>query len=315
MSRTRHFDPSGRRVAVLHGGQSNERPVSIRTGEAVLRALADRPCTVIPLDFGPDSTRELIDARPDVVFIALHGGLGENGAVQGLLECMGVPYTGSGVLASALAMDKIRSKRIFEACGVPTPDWWIARPDDPPPENGWPWVVKPSREGSSVGVRIVDDARDWAAALREGTSGDGELLVERCITGRELSVVLLDGEVLGTVEIRPAEGVYDFEAKYVRQDTEYLCPAPISGAEASAVERAAQQAWNALGCRGVGRVDVMLGEGPDEPRPWVLEANTVPGLTETSIVPRVAAHRGWSFADLVWTMLGSATRDGEGGEA
>lgn len=308
-------DPTGARVAVLYGGLTAERSVSLKTGRAVLEALADRPCSPVGIDFGRDGVARLCEARPDVVFIALHGGVGEGGAVQGLLECLGVPYTGSGVLASALAMDKVQSKRVFAAAEVPTPAWWVASPGEPAPASGYPWVVKPSLEGSSVGVAWVDEPGDWSRALEVCAAGAGSVLVERAIRGRELTVALMDDRVLGSVEVRPVEGFFDFAAKYERADTGFLCPAPLAPAEQEAVEAAALSAWRALGCRGVGRVDVMMESEEGLVRPWVLEANTIPGLTATSLVPRVAALQGWTFGELVWRMLAAARTDAPpGGE-
>lgn len=297
------------KVALLYGGVGSEREISLRTGAAFERSLERIGCEFKAFDFDANTVAGLLAYQPDVALIAMHGGLGEGGPLQGLLECIGVPYTSSGVLASSLAMDKGRTKDVLRSRGVPTPDWTLLydRSAALPAELSFPLVVKPPLEGSSVGVELVDDEPGLRRGLDEVFKLSDCALVEARVVGRELSVGVMDGELLGIVEIRPAEGRYDYEAKYQRADTSYLVPAPLQGATEQAVARCALAAWEAVGCRGVGRVDVMLDH---EERPWVLELNTVPGMTESSLVPKMAAARGWSFDELVVRMLRAAHVEG-----
>lgn len=298
-------DWTNKRVVVAYGGESSEREVSIRTGAAFERALVELGIAPIMIDLVRSRVPDLFAARPDVVLIAMHGLDGEDGRLQGMLELLGVPYTGSGVAASSLAMDKVRSKCVFEAFGVPTPAWTIASDGDSVPSVPVPFVVKPALEGSSVGVSIVRTADDWPAAWSKASACRGDVLVEAFVAGRELTVGLFDGEPLGVIEIVAAQEFYDYEAKYLRGDTRYATPTLAPEVE-SAVLDAALRAYRALGCRGVARVDVMLDEREG---PWVLEANTVPGMTETSLVPKLAAARGVPFAEFVRRMLDAATTD------
>jgi D-alanine-D-alanine ligase len=291
-------------VAVLMGGPGNEREVSLRTGAgcaAALRALGYR---VREIDLTDDAIRDLVLNRPDMVFVALHGTPGEDGTVQGMLELLQIPYTGSGVLASALGMDKVRSKRLFESVGVPTPKWTVANSS----MSRAPWlpcVVKPSLEGSSVGVSLVREEVEWAPALQRCLAGRGLPLVEEMIEGEELTVGLLNGELLGVVRIVANATFYDYDAKYQRNDTRYEVPARLNEAVQAEVVLAAQKAYSALGCRGVARVDVMLRGGT----PWVLEVNTIPGMTATSLVPKMAAARGMQFPELCERILQTASTD------
>jgi D-alanine-D-alanine ligase len=291
-------------VAVLMGGPSQEREVSLRTGAGCAAALRQVGYQVREIDLSDDAIRDLVLNRPQVVFVALHGTPGEDGTVQGLLELLGIPYTGSGVLASAVGMDKVRSKRMFEAVGVPTPRWTVASAS----MVSAPWlpcVVKPSLEGSSVGVSLVRSESEWLAAVTRCRTGRGQPLVEELIEGDELTVGLLDGELLGVVRIVANATFYDYEAKYQRNDTQYEVPARLDDALQADVVRVAQEAYRALGCRGVARVDVMLrGRAP-----YVLEVNTIPGMTATSLVPKMAAARGMAFPELCERILQAASTD------
>jgi D-alanine-D-alanine ligase len=297
-----------RNVVVVYGGESSEREISLRTGAALADALRERGVDARLLDLRRGRLGDLAALKPDVVLIALHGNLGEDGALQGVLEWMDVPYTGSGVLASALAMDKLRTKEVLAARGVPTPRWTVAAPsaEEPTREIGLPCVVKPSLEGSSVGVSIVRDAAGWRDAIRRCAGTRGDLLVEELIVGRELTVAIRDGQTMGVIEVMPAETFYDYEAKYQRNDTRYVFPAALSPAVQKQVESVAERAYSAVGCRGVARVDVMLSQ--DE-SPFVLEVNTIPGMTATSLVPKVAAGIGIAFPDFAVSMLDAATTD------
>ncbi len=296
-------------IAVIMGGPDAERPVSLKTGAAFVEALEARGLRVRALDLSYDALAELVRNPPDVALLAMHGPTGEGGPLQGFLDLLGVPYTGSGVLASALAMDKIQSKRVFASQGVSTPAWAVrgVGDDSLPSEIAFPCVVKPPSDGSSVGVSIVRSVDEYLPALRSAREGTGEALIEAFVDGRELSVGISDGVLMGIVEIAPADGFYDFAAKYERGDTRYLIPAPLEAPVADQIEALAIQAYSALGCRGVARVDVMLAE-----RPWVLEVNTIPGMTAASLVPKLAAAGGLEFGDFVVSLLERAAFDGVG---
>lgn len=319
------------KTAVLMGGISAEREVSLNTGRGVLRALSERGHDVVAIEWreGEDLVAALRREKIDRVWIALHGTLGEDGCVQGLLECLRIPYTGSGVTASALAMNKVLSKQLFEAHGIPTPDWEIAAggggDDDPERareraeatarELGLPVVVKPACEGSTVGITIVREPRQVEEAVLLAAQFHGPTLLERFIPGRELSVGILDGELLGTVEIGVGaksgaggggDGFYDYDAKYLRSDNDYRVPAPIPPAVDAIVQRHAVDAYRALGCRGHARVDIRL-DPHDEP--FVLEVNTLPGMTQTSLLPKVAAHAGLDYGALCERILEGARID------
>ncbi|MFH0899620.1 MAG: D-alanine--D-alanine ligase [Pseudomonadota bacterium] len=295
-----------KRVAVLMGGLSGEREVSLHTGEGAHRALVERDYQATMVDWteGSDLRDALRGCAPDAVWIALHGAYGEDGCVQGFLECLRIPYTGSGVTASALAMDKVLSKRIFDEQGVPTPPWkTLSAGADPytlAGTLGYPLVVKPSREGSTLGLAIPKSQEELAEAAEQAGKYHGEVLFERFVAGREVSVGILEGRVLGTVEIRPKSGVYDYEAKYLRNDTEYLVPAPLSPTVDHAVRAAALRAYQALGCWSHARVDVRIDSRDGV---WVLEVNTLPGMTGTSLLPKIAKHAGVDYPELVERIL------------
>jgi len=290
-------------ITVLRGGPSAEREVSLRSGDAVaraLRSLGHRVDEVDPLPGDP-----AIPAGTDVVFLALHGTYGEDGTVQSELEELGVPYTGCGVRASLFAFDKILTKRRCLRAGIPTArferfiDAGAAWPD------GWqpPVVLKPARQGSSVGLRFVDRVEDFPAALAFSLSHGGEVLMEERIVGRETTVGILDGSALPVVEVRPRSGTYDYANKYTAGRTEYFCPAEFPAEVTQAVQAAALGAFHAIGGRDYARVDVMV--RPDG-SPVVLEVNTLPGMTETSLLPKAAAAAGIGFPELCGRMVRSA---------
>jgi D-alanine-D-alanine ligase len=290
------------------GGLSSEREVSLESGAGVVEALMERGYDTVAIDWqeGMWLPNELEENDIEVVWNALHGTFGEDGAVQGLLACLGLPYTGSGILASALAMDKVASKRIFESNGVPTPRWRIVPPEASVvfvEDFALPLVVKPSLEGSSVGVSIVREQPALAEALELARGHRGPTLVESYVSGAEVCVGILDDEVLGTIEIRPASGFYDYDAKYKRDDTQYLMPAPLPGPTVQRIEVAALAAHRALGCSGYSRVDLRVDESG---APFLLEVNTLPGMTSHSLIPKIAAHRGISYADLCERILSLA---------
>jgi D-alanine-D-alanine ligase len=292
------------KIGVLMGGLSAEREVSLNTGKGVLAALLEKGHDAVGIDWTPEL--DLVASLRGVgkVWLALHGTYGEDGCVQGLLEILKIPYTGSGVLASALAMDKVLSKEVFLRRGVPTPEYTVLGPEADPVAVtrpfGFPVVVKPSREGSTVGVTIVKGPGELAAAVELSRRCHGETMVEHFVPGRELSVGVLDGEVLGTVEIRTNAAFYDYEAKYKTATNEYLVPAPVPAGVDQSINAAALSAYRALGCTGHARVDVRL---DPQDRPWVLEVNTLPGMTGTSLLPKIAKHRGMDYAALVDRIL------------
>jgi len=284
-------------VAVLLGGWSAERDVSLVSGKAVARALGNRGFKVTEIDVDRDVAEQLAALQPDVVFNALHGRWGEDGTIQGMLEILGLPYTHSGVLASAAAMNKPLAKRLFDSVGIPTAEGVVVSreqllTEEPLPR---PFVVKPLNEGSSVGVRIIetnDDRIDdpaWPLA--------DELLVERYIPGREIQVAVLGDQALGAIEIRPKTGFYDYNAKYTEGLAEHLMPAPLPREAYARVLDYALRAHQVLGCRGVTRTDFRYDAASDGF--FILETNTQPGMTPLSLVPEIAAHAGMSFEDLV----------------
>jgi D-alanine-D-alanine ligase len=319
------------KVAVLMGGWSSEREISLRTGRGMAQAVralgheaisvdaangrllpagdeerAPLPGTALVAAGTGEVLRSPSLAEADVVLIALHGGAGENGTLQALLELTGKPYTGSGVMASAVAMNKAVSKRLFEQAGIPTPAWTLVRAGaDAAAVNadelgGYPLVVKPNEEGSSVGLTIVESADAMPAALKLAAEFGHETLVERFIDGRELTVALLGDEVLPIVEIRPRSGLYDYESKYTAGKSEYFCPADLPESIARQVGEFALSAAQVMDCRGVCRVDFRLGA---DDVPYCLEVNTIPGMTPTSLVPMAAKARGLSYEQVVQRMI------------
>ena len=301
-----------RRVGVVMGGTSGEREVSLRSGAAVAAALADRGHDVVKivLGAGVDPAQALVRARVDAAFLALHGRHGEDGCVQGLCELYGVPYTGSGVLASAVAMDKVKSKELFRLNNIPTPPYYVVRGEAGLADLeelhggfGLPVVVKPRGEGSSLGVAKATTSSELDRAVRAALAHDDVVIVERFVTGREVHVAVLDGRVLGAIEVAPRRGLYDYEAKYTPGMTEYFLPARLPASRLSGVLTLAERAAQALGCTGAVRVDLLATEGQNE---YVLEVNTLPGMTETSLLPKIAAAAGYDFGALCEAILDGA---------
>ena len=294
------------RVAVLMGGTSAERGVSLDSGRNVLDALRSRGIAAQAVDGIPALVEALVARRFDRVFNILHGnkGGGEDGVLQGLCEALSVPVTGSGVLGSALAMDKIRTKQVWLALGLPTPRYVRLRKGDDVSAAaralGLPVIVKPSSEGSSVGVSRVFDDAGLAAAVELAARYPGELLMEQLIVGGEYTVGILGDLALPTIRIVPAGEYYDYHAKYLAEDTQYLCPGLDDGAAEQAMRALALQAFRAAGCTGWGRVDVMRDR---EGNNFLLEVNTAPGMTSHSLVPKAARQLGLSFEDLCWRVL------------
>ncbi len=316
-------------LVVLMGGTSAEREISLRTGAGIAHALRERGHAVTAIDTadgsvllpGTESGRPLPEGsalatrqeasilraagleRADLVFLALHGGAGEDGTVQALLDLAGVTYTGSGMLASAMAMDKAVSKRLFEHAGIPTPAWRLYRrregrvpsEDDALAVGGFPVILKPNDEGSTFGLSVVESAAGLAAAYDEALRYSNDVLLEAFIPGRELTVAVLGEQVLPVVEIRPKSGLYDYESKYTKGMSDYFCPADLSPEKTREVQDLSLRACHVLDTAGVARVDFRL--APDG-TPYCLEVNTIPGMTATSLVPMAAKAAGMSFPDL-----------------
>jgi D-alanine-D-alanine ligase len=299
------------RIGVLMGGTSAEREVSLRSGEAVAAALEERGHDVARVVLGPasDTLAAIDSAHMDVAFLALHGRFGEDGCIQGLLEILGIPYTGSGVLASALAMDKVKAKELFRLHNVPTPPYYeLSRNDGADIEEmhgsfGFPVIVKPRREGSSVGVSRASSLGELAVCVEEAFAHDDSVLVERFIRAREIHVGILDGRVLGAIEVVPQSGVYDYAAKYTPGMTEYHCPARLPATRCKGVLNLGERAASCLGVEGAARVDLLVTEGQNE---YVLEVNTLPGMTPTSLLPKIAQSAGFGFADLCEAIVARA---------
>jgi D-alanine-D-alanine ligase len=294
------------KVAVLYGGRSAEREVSLKSGAAVLAAL--RRCGVDAQGFDPavQDLHTLLDEGYQHVFIALHGRYGEDGTVQGALELMGIPYTGSGVLASALAMDKWRTKLVWQAAGLPVPEYEMLTAASDfgavAARLGLPLFVKPANEGSSVGITKVKQAGELRAAYEEAAKYDKLVIAEAFIGGGEYTVALLGGQALPVIKIEPANEFYDYEAKYLRDDTLYLCPCGLSPEKEQEMQHFAQQAFALVGGEGWGRVDFLMDAAG---KPYLLEINTSPGMTDHSLVPMAARQAGMSFEQLVLRILES----------
>jgi D-alanine-D-alanine ligase len=292
------------RVAVLLGGHSSEREVSLATGAAVLEALQKRGVDAHAWDPGERPMAGFGTAGFDRVWIALHGPGGEDGAVQGLLQWLDIPYTGSGVMASAIAMDKVRSKHLFQAAGIPTPDYEIvttrAEAEAAAGRLGLPLIVKPAGQGSSVGMSRVSAMQELDAAVDSALEYDEVALIETCIAGDEFTVAVLQGKALSSIRIETPRVFYDYRAKYESDRTRYICPGTEDAAAEARYAELALAAFAELGCTGWGRVDFMTGS---DGQPLVLEVNTVPGMTSHSLVPMAARHDGIDFDELCWRIL------------
>ncbi|ALU43256.1 D-alanine--D-alanine ligase [Pseudoalteromonas rubra] len=293
------------KVAVLLGGLSAEREVSLKSGQAIINALEETGVDVVPFDPAERNLWELKSLQVDRVFIALHGRGGEDGTVQGALEFMGLPYTGSGVLGSALAMDKIRCKQLFESAKLSTARYCVVTAAQEIDTTALmakfgKVMVKPSHEGSSIGMTQATSAQELQAALTEAFKYDDEILIEQWIDGREFTVAMLGEEALPVIEMRTPRGFYDYQAKYQVNSTEYYCPADINTAYTEQLQVMAKHAFELVGATGWGRVDAMQdGNGQF----YLLEVNTVPGMTEKSLVPMAAKQNGLSFKQLVIRIL------------
>jgi D-alanine-D-alanine ligase len=302
-----------RRVGVLMGGTSAEREISLKTGEGVARALEARGHNVVRVVFGKDPIDVTLRAAGiDVAFVALHGRGGEDGCVQGMLELMNIEYTGSSVLASALAMDKLKAKEMFRLHNIPTPPYYVATEQDLLDDGlaelhgsfGYPVIVKPRNEGSSIGLAKAGDLRELRRGIESALEHDRWALVERYIKATEVHVGILDGRVLGCIEVAPKSGIYDYNSKYTAGATEYIIPPRIAPTRTRGVMNLAERAVRALGCTGAVRVDLLVTEGENE---YVLEVNTLPGMTPTSLLPKIAAAAGMDYGQLCELILKGAT--------
>ena len=298
------------KIGVLLGGLSAEREISLKTGQAALAALKRLGYDAVAIDVGHDLPEQLKAASVDVAFIALHGRFGEDGRVQGLLEMLQLPYTGSGVQASSVAIDKVMTKQLLLYHELPTPGFDFMRPGESAAGllercRHLPLIVKPSREGSTIGITIARSREALRHGIDTAAALDGTVLVEDFIDGVELTVSVVNGEALPIIQIVPKSGFYDYQAKYVSGDTEYLLPAPIDAVSYQRVQDAAVRACRVLGCRGAARVDFMLREREF----YCIEVNTIPGMTATSLLPKAAAAAGITFETLVEMILLDADLD------
>lgn len=291
------------RVAVLCGGWSAERPVSLKSGQMVFEALKGRGIDAHLVDAGRDIASRLLNESFDRAFIAMHGRGGEDGAIQALLELLDIPYTGSGVMASAVGMDKFRTKLIWKAACLPTPDFVVLRSDadlEAAAALGFPLMVKPVHEGSSIGMSKVKDSGELARAWAEARKYDGLVLAESWVQGAEYTAAILGDRALPMIRLETPHDFYDFEAKYNAPDTSYICPCGLDAQTEAQLGGLMLEAFQLVGARGWARVDFML-DGADQP--WLLEINTVPGMTDHSLVPMAARQAGLTFDELVWRIL------------
>ena len=292
------------RVAVLFGGKSAEREVSLKSGNAVLQALQSAGVDAFGIDAGDDLLQRLTSEKIDRAFIVLHGRGGEDGSMQGLLECAGIPYTGSGILASALAMDKLRTKQVWQSLGLPTPRHAVlASRDDcaaAAAELGFPLIVKPAHEGSSIGRAKVASLDELIAAWQDASRYDAQVLVEQWIHGPEYTIAMLRGQVLPPIGLGTPHSFYDYDAKYLADDTQYRIPCGLDAAKEAELKDLTARACEAVGTQGWARADVMQDA---DGKFWLLEVNTVPGMTDHSLVPMAARAAGLDFQQLVLAIL------------
>ena len=295
------------KVAVLMGGLSAEREISLQSGNAVLTALKNKGVDAHGVDVGEDIINKLDAGNYQCAFIVLHGRGGEDGTMQGLLEIMKLPYTGSGVMASSLAMDKLKTKQIWRALGLPTPDFTVIDSriscQQALETLGLPLIIKPVLEGSSIGMSKVEDKEELIPAWQKAQQCGGTVIAERWIEGDEYTAALLDDQVLPMIKLKTSHKFYDYDAKYDADDTQYICPCGLADESESALAELAKKAFDAVDASAWGRVDFMIDE---KDQPWLIEVNTVPGMTGHSLVPMAAKQAGLSFDDLVLRILATA---------
>ncbi len=291
------------RVAVLMGGTAAEREISLVSGMAVYEALKSRGINAIAVDIGEDPVKQLAEIDCDRAFNVLHGRGGEDGVIQGVLESMRIPYTGSGVIGSAVSMDKFRTKLLWQGLSLPTPGYVLIRTEDDLPlveQLGLPVMIKPAHEGSSIGMAYVDNSADLVKAWRNASQYDQYVLAERWITGSEYTASIIGDTALPLIKLETANRFYDYQAKYESNDTRYLIPCGLDKQLEGQLQQLALKAFEVTGATGWGRVDLMLDE---ELQPWLIEVNTVPGMTSHSLVPMAANAVGINFAQLCWNIL------------
>jgi len=299
-------------IAVLMGGWNSEREVSLNSGEAVYQALLALGYKAEKIDFGRDIVEKLRAVKPDIVFNALHGQFGEDGRVQGLLDILNIPYTHSGLLASAVCMDKILTNKLCDASGITSPQFQILHKGQDAENQklidkiGKPFVIKPINEGSSVGVEVILENFDFNIAKYHWNYGE-KLLVEKYIAGQEIQVAVLNGKALGAIEVRPKHLFYDYECKYTPGMTTYIMPAEIDQEKYTEILKIAEKCYEVAGCSGVTRIDFILNnKNQGDNKFYLLEINTHPGFTSTSLVPKIARHVGISFEEIIEDLIKSA---------
>lgn len=297
------------KVAVLMGGRSSEREISLQSGSAVLYALQRLGIKAVAVDADRDVANQLSRAGIDRAFVALHGRGGEDGVIQGVLETLNIPYTGSGVLGSAITMNKLLTKRLWLQAGLPTPPYQeladMADIDVAIEQLGWPMAVKAAHEGSSIGVYKVGSREQLVEAWQKALTFDGLVIAEKWVIGQELTAAVLMGEALPLIRLETAQEFYDYEAKYLSDDTQYICPAGLSETLESRIRNLALQAFESVYTRDWGRVDFMLDQNQ---QPWLIEVNSVPGLTSHSLVPMAARAAGIEFDQLIWKLISATER-------
>jgi D-alanine-D-alanine ligase len=291
---------SDKKIGVLYGGRSSEREISLASGNAVLAALKKSGVNAVGIDAGVDLPLQLKKQKIDFAYIALHGPWGEDGTVQGMLEIMDIPYSGCGVLSSALAMDKIYTKRLLDLARLPTPRWWVLEKSMPVPRFPFPVVVKPSTQGSAIGISVVKEKGALARALAAAFKLDKRILVEEYIAGTEITAGILGDAALPVIEIVPQNEFYDFESKYTVGCAQHLIPPRLPAKTIAVVQRYAREVFKALDCKAVARIDMIVDK---KQKPWVLEVNTIPGMTETSLLPDAARAMGIDFPELVLKII------------
>ncbi len=296
------------KVAVLMGGLSAEREISLQSGNAVLAALQNKAVDAFAVDVGENIINELFEGNYQRVFIALHGRGGEDGSMQGLLEIMKLPYTGSGVMASSLAMDKLKTRQIWRAMGLPTPDFTVIDSQESCQQAlatlGLPLIIKPVLEGSSIGMSKVENKEELMPAWQKAQQCGGTVIAERWVEGDEYTAAILDDRVLPMIKLKTSHKFYDYDAKYDADDTQYICPCGLAAERESELAELAKNAFDAVNASAWGRVDFMVDK---KNQPWLIEVNTVPGMTGHSLVPMAAKQAGLAFDDLVLSILATAS--------
>ena len=293
-----------KKIGVLYGGTSSEREISLKSGKAVVNALKKLKLKAVAIDVDKNAAEKIRKEKIDIAYIALHGPVGEDGTIQGMLEVMGIPYTGCGVFASSASMNKSISKDLFKCAGVLTPDWFVLKKFEMIPEiKRYPVVVKPVGQGSAIGISIVKKASEFAAAAKKAFKYGDEIIVEQFIKGKEITIGVLDGDALPVIEIVPKGKFYDFKSKYAKGGSKHIIPARISKNAYNHAQYNAEKVYKSLKCRAVCRVDMIVDQNG---KAWVLENNTVPGMTETSLLPDAARACGISFEELVLKIIESS---------